>query len=66
MIYKRIEIGPRERPRVDQRDVVEAPSSYSPSEADRIWRLLRQTAEGTCAPVAPVEHQVDQSGWESA
>jgi hypothetical protein len=71
MIYKRIEIGPPIGPRVDQRDVVEAPSSYSPSECDRIWKLVKQTAQGTCAPIVsegkPEDWKdCDTSGWEAA
>jgi hypothetical protein len=60
MIYRRIEIGPVSRPRVDQRDVVEAPGSYSPAEADRIWAITVATARGVNPPV------VDQSGWDAA
>ncbi len=71
MIYKRIEIGPPIGPRVDQRDVVEAPSSYSPAEADRIWGLIKRTVEGTNPPlVTPGKPEdwadCDQSGWNAA
>jgi hypothetical protein len=63
MIYRRIEIGPVSRPRVDQRDVVEAPPSYSPAYADAVWQAVQATARGVNPPVVV---GVDQSGWESA
>jgi hypothetical protein len=56
MIYRRIEIGPVSRPRVDQRDVVEAPSSYSPAYAEHVWQAVTATARGVNPPyIAPAE-----------
>lgn len=60
-IYRRI--GRDEPQRAVQRDLPDV-VSYSPTEADRIWRITRQTAEGTCLPTA--QHDVDTSGWDAA
>jgi hypothetical protein len=47
--YKRIEIGATRD--VDRRrDITEAMSGVGPTERDRIWRLVEQTARGVSAP----------------
>jgi hypothetical protein len=44
--------------------------TVGPSEADRIWRITRQTAEGCNAPVvadaAEPTPVVDMAGWDVA
>jgi hypothetical protein len=49
---KRIEIGSPIMPRRRPYDVViEAMSGVGPTERDRIWRLVEQTARGVNSPV---------------
>jgi hypothetical protein len=51
-VLRRIEIG--QRAEVDKRrDITEALSGISPTERDRIWRLVEQTARGVNAPDEP-------------
>jgi hypothetical protein len=48
----RIDLNPvRKRPE----DVTEMDFSYSPAECDRIWGLIRQSAEGCNATTETVE-----------
>ncbi|WGR74327.1 MULTISPECIES: hypothetical protein [unclassified Bradyrhizobium] len=60
-VYQRI--GRTEPARTAQRDLPEQPLSYSPTEAERVWRLLRQSAEGCNAASQP---EVDTTGWDAA
>jgi hypothetical protein len=60
---KRIEIGSPIMPRRRPYDVViEAMSGVGPTERDRIWGLVEQTARGVNAPTQPVAPAYEPAG----